>query len=119
MNDNTFTEKGAESLAKALPKLQKLTHLNLGDCLLKTAGARLIASALKDGHTDLEELHLDSNELRLAGGFAIVSAIANKDNIKRLNIDTNQFGAAGCGRIMKKLTDSGKIFKRVCSKFAL
>lgn len=64
MNDNTFTEKGAKALANALPKMQKLTVLNLGDCLLKTQGAELIAKALTDGHSDLEELYLDSNEIK-------------------------------------------------------
>ena len=50
MNDNTFTEKGAKCLADVLPKLQKLKILNLGDCLLKTEGAMLVAKALEDGH---------------------------------------------------------------------
>merc|ERR1712088_922596 len=64
MNDNTFTEKGAKALADALPKLQKLEVLNLGDCLLKTEGARHIAYALKENHTNLKELYMDSNEIR-------------------------------------------------------
>ena len=55
MNDNTFTEKGAKSLADVLPKLQKLRILNLGDCLLKTEGALLIAKALESGHQVLDE----------------------------------------------------------------
>lgn len=108
MNDNTFTEKGAKALADALPKMQKLEVLNLGDCLLKTEGARLISYALKLGHDNLREWHMDSNEIRLAGGFAIVEAIANKANIQKLVLDTNQFGAEGCGKIMKKLTDAKK-----------
>ena len=78
MNDNTFTEKGAKALADALPKLQKLEVLNLGDCLLKTEGARHIAYALKENHANLKELYMDSNEIRLAGGFAIVDAALNK-----------------------------------------
>ncbi len=108
MNDNTFTEKGARALADALPKMQKLQVLNLGDCLLKTEGARLIAYAIKAGHVDLEVLNMDSNEIRLAGGFAIVDAIANKNKLKEVNLDTNQFGSSGCERIMKKLEDAGK-----------
>lgn len=108
MNDNTFTEKGARALAEALPKMQKLEVLNLGDCLLKTEGARLIAYALKESHANLRELHMDSNEIRLAGGFAIVDAIANKDKLEKLTLDTNQFGAEGCGRIMQKLHAVGK-----------
>merc|ERR1719273_1525646 len=108
MNDNTFTEKGAKALAEALPKLQKLEVLNLGDCLLKTEGARHIAYAIKDNHTNLKEWYMDSNEIRLAGGFAIVDALANKDNLEHLSLDTNQFGAAGCGRILSKLEAAGK-----------
>ena len=108
MNDNTFTEKGAKAMADALSKLQKLEVLNLGDCLLKTEGARLIAYAIKDGHPNLKEWHMDSNEIRLAGGLAIMDAIKNKNNIKKLVIDTNQFGAEGCGRIMKKLSEINK-----------
>lgn len=108
MNDNTFTVKGAAALANALPKLQKLTVLNLGDCLLKTAGAELIANAIKSGHGDLEELYLDSNEIRFEGGKSIVNAVANKTKLKTLKIDGNQFGSAGCGKLMRQLKDSGK-----------
>ena len=108
MNDNTFTEKGAKALAEALPKLQKLEVLNLGDCLLKTEGARLIAYALKEGHPNLKEWYMDSNEIRLAGGFAIVDAVANKENMEILTLDTNQFGAEGCGKIMRKLETVSK-----------
>ena len=108
MNDNTFTEKGAKALADALPKLQKLEILNLGDCLLKTEGARLISYALKEGHPNLKEWYMDSNEIRLAGGFAIVDAVANKDNMELLTLDANQFGAEGCGKIMRKLENAGK-----------
>merc|ERR1712051_684133 len=57
---------------------------------------------------NLKELYMDSNEIRLAGGFAIVDAALNKDNLEKLTLDTNQFGAEGCGRIMKKLKDAGK-----------
>merc|ERR1719273_1453051 len=108
MNDNTFTEKGARALAEALPKMQKLEVLNLGDCLLKTEGARHIAYALRESHANLREWYMDSNEIRLAGGLAIVDALANKDNLKILSLDTNQFGTAGCGRILSKLEAAGK-----------
>ena len=108
MNDNTFTEKGAKALAAALPKMKKLEVLDLGDCLLKTEGARQIAYALKEGHATLREWHMSSNEIRLAGGFAILDAVANKTNLEKLSIDTNQFGAEGCGRLMKKLETIGK-----------
>jgi Ran GTPase-activating protein 1 len=108
MNDNTFTDLGAAALAKALPSMPNLQVLNLGDCLLKTKGAQLIADALKSGHTELEELYLDANEIRYDGGESIIAAIANKSKLKILKIDGNQFGSDGCGKLMKQLKDSGK-----------
>ena len=108
MNDNTFTEKGAKPMADAISKLQKLEVLNLGDCLLGTEGARHIAYAVKDGHPNLKEWMMDSNEIRAAGGFAILDAIKNKSNIQKLEIGTNQFGAEACGRLMKKLAEINK-----------
>ena len=64
MNDNTFTEKGARAMSRALRRINGLEVLNLGECLLKSAGAKLIARALKDRHPHLRELVLDSNEIR-------------------------------------------------------
>ena len=40
--------------------------------------------------------------------FPFVDALKNKQNIQKLVIDANQFGAEGCGRIMKKMTDMKK-----------
>jgi Ran GTPase-activating protein 1 len=108
LNDNTFTPKGAEALAKALPQLNCLTSLNIGDCLLKTEGARKIALALKDGHKDLEELILDSNEIKFDGGKEIVDAIVDKPNLRTLGMGANQFGASGCERLLRTLTKYGK-----------
>ena len=108
MNDNTLTEKGAKHLAEALPKLQKLKVLNLGDCLLKTKGAQWIAEALKEGHTDLEELHMDSNEIKLSGGQCVVEAVADKPKLTKLALDCNQFGEAGCEEICQLLEAAGK-----------
>jgi Ran GTPase-activating protein 1 len=42
------------ALAAALPNLQKLQEINLGDCLLKTKGAMSIAAALAEGHEELQ-----------------------------------------------------------------
>ena len=109
MNDNTFTEKGARYMADALGKMQKLSYLNLGDCLLKTEGAKLIAAAIKSGHDQLEELHLDSNEVRLEGGEAIVDAVKNKAAMKILHIGTNQFGEEGCQKLIERLGEKSSL----------
>jgi len=47
MNDNTFTEKGAAHFAAIVKDLRNLESLNLGDCLLKSGGADILANALK------------------------------------------------------------------------
>ena len=49
MNDNTFIVKGTKAMAAAIKKLDKLEVLNLGDCLLKFGGTKLICNALKEG----------------------------------------------------------------------
>ena len=108
MNDNTFTPKGAKCLAAVLPKMQKLKVLNLGDCLLKSEGAILISNALRDGHADLEELYMSSNEIRIDAGNAIAQAVANKKNLKTLAIDTNEFGEAGCEMVREELEKCGR-----------
>ena len=54
LNDNTLGPKGCTALASVLPFLQNLTHINLGDCLIKDSGARHLAEALSQGHSQLE-----------------------------------------------------------------
>ena len=39
-----------------------------------------------------QELFLDSNEIKIDGGMEIAKAIANKENLKILMLDANQFG---------------------------
>ena len=35
---------------------------------------------------------MDSNEIGVNGGLAVANAMVNKDNLKVLNLDGNQFG---------------------------
>ena len=82
--------------------------LNLGDTLLRTAGAQLITEALGEGHVCLRDLAMDSNEIRREGGVAVAKMVASKPNITSLALDANQFGEAGCEEIYKILEESGK-----------
>lgn len=54
MSDNTLTELGSQAIAGVLPDLQDLRVLNLGECLVRSEGATLIAGALENGHALLE-----------------------------------------------------------------
>ena len=53
LNDNTFTWRGSQAIANALPQLQELTHLNFGDCLVRSKGAEFLAKSLAAGHPHL------------------------------------------------------------------
>jgi len=109
LNDNTFTEKGARAMATTLKQLNNLEILNLGDCLLKSAGAKLISRALKGRHPNLRELVLDSNEIRIAGGLEIVSAVEGKESLERLSLDANCFGDSGEKTLKQRLANIGKL----------
>lgn len=54
LNDNTLDVKGAEHISKILPKLKRLEILNVGDCLIKTKGAKLIAAGIKKRSDNLK-----------------------------------------------------------------
>ena len=95
-------------MASALEKLNKLEILNLGDCLLKSNGTKLICKALSGRHPNLRELDLDSNEIRLNGGLEIVKAIQDKNKLEKLGIDANQFGESGLKQLLKKISEIGK-----------
>ncbi|CAG9859602.1 unnamed protein product [Phyllotreta striolata] len=108
LNDNTIGPKGAEAIASAIASNQKLREINFGDCLLKTKGAVLLAGALKDAHSNLEELNLGFNEIKKEGALRVVEAMANKSKLKKLILDGNQFGEEGKDMIQEKLKDIGK-----------
>ncbi|XP_055377299.1 ran GTPase-activating protein [Condylostylus longicornis] len=109
LNDNTITSKGAVSLASAFKSMQKLRKINFGDCLLKTKGALLLAEAIQNSHADLEILELESNEIEMNGGITVASAVGNKENLKILNLDCNQFGGEGCITIQEIMEGNGKL----------
>merc|ERR1719180_624905 len=111
MNDNTFTSKGAKAMAEALKKLEKLEVLNLGDCLLKSAGAKLICRASKGRHPNLKELVLDSNEIRVKAVDDLVKAVKGKSNLEKVSISGNQIGASGLKRVQDKFKELGLIEK--------
>lgn len=70
--------------------IYSLEEINFGDCLLKTRGAITLGEALQDEHLALETLILDNNEIGPNGGYAIVSAVHNKEQLQTLNLNGNQ-----------------------------
>lgn len=108
LNDNTIGPKGAEALFQALPVLTKLKVINFGDCLLKSKGASLLAKALQGGHGDLEELILESNEIRIDAALELADAIANKAKLRVFTLDANQLNDEAQGKVRDKLKAAGE-----------
>lgn len=67
-----------------------MREINFGDCLLKTNGAYHFAEALEENHHELEILDLGFNEIGPDGGLVLVTALQNKPNLKKVNLDGNQ-----------------------------
>nr|XP_019544873.2 ran GTPase-activating protein [Aedes albopictus] len=109
LNDNTIGPKGAAALADAFYDLQCLREINFGDCLLKTKGAMLLGEALQEAHTDIEVLNFGFNEIGPEGGFAIANATYNKDNLKTLILDGNQFGYECREQLKETLTQYDRL----------
>lgn len=76
---------------------------------LRCVITHLFKSGLNDGHLNLEELILESNEIKKQGGLALVTAMANKSKLKNLLLDANQFGDEGVKDIKNKLKEMGKL----------
>lgn len=58
--------------------------------MLKTNGAYHFAEALEENHRELEVVDLGFNEIGPDGGLVLVTALQNKPNLKRVNLDGNQ-----------------------------
>ncbi|XP_046390272.1 ran GTPase-activating protein 1 isoform X2 [Ischnura elegans] len=122
LNDNTIGgQKGAVHVANMLPHLKHLRKLNLGDCLLKTSGAVVLAEALSRGNNkELEELYMDSNEIKASAGLKLVKALLSSAtenagsanlSLRVLDLNGNQFGEEGIKQMQSLLGDQSDILR--------
>ncbi|XP_042517985.1 RAN GTPase-activating protein 2-like isoform X2 [Macadamia integrifolia] len=86
---NDITAKAAPAIAACVAVKQFLTKLNLAENDLKDEGAIIIAKALEDGHSQLEEVDLSTTSIRRAGARLLAQAVVHKPKFKLLNIDAN------------------------------
>lgn len=77
--------------------------------MLKTRGAVILGEALQDSHLGLEILNLGFNELGPNGGYAIVAAVDNKEQLQSLNLNGNQFGELARDGIRELLEESNRL----------
>uniref|UniRef100_A0AAG5DA32 Ran-GTPase activating protein 1 C-terminal domain-containing protein n=1 Tax=Anopheles atroparvus TaxID=41427 RepID=A0AAG5DA32_ANOAO len=108
LNDNTIGPRGAAALSEALPSLTNLKEINFGDCLLKTKGAIFIGEALHVAHLELEVLDFGFNEIGPDGGLTLVNAAANKDRLRSLVLNGNQFGEDYCEQMKELMLSYGR-----------
>ena len=75
INDNTVTERGIESLVIAFDSCEMIEKLDLGDCLLRSKGAKILSRKLCHLKR-LRSLNLSYNEIDASAGKMIVNAVA-------------------------------------------
>ena len=75
INDNTVTERGIESLVTAFDSCEMIEKLDLGDCLLRSKGAKILSRKLCHLKR-LRSLNLSYNEIDASAGKMIVNAVA-------------------------------------------
>ena len=98
LQDNTFTLKGSESLALALPKLINLRQLNIGDCLLGDKGSLKVIQALTASEalvTNLTHLNLQYNEIDEIAAQAFADKLELFKGLEQLFLNGNTFSAKG------------------------
>jgi Ran GTPase-activating protein 1 len=98
LQDNTFTLKGSEALALALPKLTNLKQLNIGDCLSGDKGSLKIIQALISSEaiaSSLTHLNLQYNEIDEVSAQAFADKLELFRGLEQLFLNGNAFSAKG------------------------
>ncbi|EXJ88734.1 hypothetical protein A1O1_05666 [Capronia coronata CBS 617.96] len=93
MQDNTFTLKGAQALARAITGWSGLKELGVGDDLLGGRGAIRVFEALTSGkNKDIEILRLQFNDIHPAGLKALLQAAQDSlPKLRRVELNGNRF----------------------------
>ena len=95
LQDNTLTESGSIALSESLPFWKNLTVLNIGECLLQSKGAIAVLKSLTCSHLKMEELYLSFNEIDTEAAALIPPMLANKAEIRVLELNGNEFDPEG------------------------
>ncbi|CAH8826993.1 unnamed protein product [Trichobilharzia szidati] len=109
LSDNSLTPRGGEAVARALSSLVNLEELYLSDCILRSAGAKSLASVFEDPDTtpNLRVLNLAGNEIKASAGINLVLSLGNKSRLESLDLNANEFGRSGVRSIIQTLDSVG------------
>ncbi|OAA68462.1 ran GTPase activating protein 1 [Niveomyces insectorum RCEF 264] len=93
LQDNTFTLKGAKTLAGVVPRWVEIVELGIGDSLLSAKGGVLLATALAKGQNKkLQVLRLQYNDLTAPGLKALAQAVDTAlPVLQKLEVNGNKF----------------------------
>ena len=93
LQDNTFTITGARALSQVVKGWQQIKELGVGDSLLGSRGAVLLAEALGKGDNALlEVLRLQYNEIESRGVKALLVVAQDKlAKLRRVELNGNKF----------------------------
>ena len=116
LQDNTFTEKGCRAFLEVLNHCNKLSNLNLGDCLLGPEGGYLILEAIFKNDVlcaRLATLNLQYNEIDEKGGLSLAENIGKMTGLKELVLNGNNFKSKGkaANLILKNIGSAGNVTK--------
>lgn len=90
LQDNTFTQRGAQALANVVSRWTALRELGIGDCLLSASGCVLLAKALQN--KQLRILRLQYNEIDVNGVEALLQATRTAlPALQRVELNGNKF----------------------------
>ena len=93
LQDNTFTITGARALSQVVTGWKQIKELGVGDSLLRSRGAVLLAEALAKGDNALlEVLRLQYNEIESRGVKALLVVARDKlAKLRRVELNGNKF----------------------------
>ncbi|XP_050378842.1 RAN GTPase-activating protein 1-like [Argentina anserina] len=103
---NDITPTSTAALASCVEAKQFLTRLVMSENELKDEGAILISKALAEGHVQLTEVDLSSNQIRRAGARLLSQTVVNKPGFKLLNINGNFISDEGIDEVVDMFKNS-------------
>jgi len=99
LGENHITGVGMKTVMDHLPYMKNLKGLSMERCEIGDAGAEVIANALRNPETKLEDLYLGHNTITPKGIKAIIAALDNNKILHTLDLQKNTIKNSGAKAI--------------------